>query len=129
MGTNAHLGAFRNCLLHNLNFSLHQNGGIIQLINQNFFLIISLRTTLLLSLGLVHDQRRSQFSGYFGSPLESFFPGCLFSWASLLFSFIQLSFKLLVSLQYQQESSGFSEPSVPRVSCGSLGFPRYGLPV
>ena len=129
MVSNAHLGAFSNCALHDVRFCLCQNGGIVQPTNQVFFLIIGMRTTLLLSFGLVCDQRRSQFSGDFGSQSEILLSGCLFSKASLLFNLIQFSFKWVVSLQYQQESSGFREPSVPRASCGGLGFPKCGLQV
>ena len=67
-----------------------------------------MRTTHILSFGLVCDQRRSQFSGFFGS-----WSGCLFSKASLLLGFTQFSFKWPVSLQYQQEKSGSNDPSIP----------------
>ena len=91
------------------------------------FLISSVRTTLLLSFDLVLDQRRSQFSTCFSSQSALFFSGCLFSMASLLFYFIQFSFKWQVSLEYQQESSGFRDPSIPGSSCGGLNFPKYAL--
>ena len=91
-----------------------QNGGIVKLTNQVFlFLIIGMMTTLLLSFGLVHDQRRSKFSDNLGRQSEVIFSGCQLSWANLLFNLIQFSFIWPDSLQYQQESSGFREPSVP----------------
>ena len=83
-----------------------------------------MRTSLFLSFGLVHDQRGSHFSSVLASQ-----SGCLFSKASLLFNFMQFSFKWPVSFPNQQESSGSNDPSTPRVSCRGLGFPRYGLPV
>ena len=126
MGINAHLEAFSNCSLHNSHFCLCQNGGIVNLTNQVFlivFLIISMRTTLLLSFGLVCDQRMSHFSACFSIQSVLFFTGCLFSMASLLFNLIQFSFKWPVSLQYQQDSSGVREQSIPGASCRVWAFP------
>ena len=132
MGAYAHLGEFSNSSLHCLHFCFCQNGSIFNLTNQGFFIIFlisSMRTTLLLSFDLILDQRRSQSSACFGNQSDLFFFGSVSSMASLLFNFIQFSFKWPVSLWYWQESSGFREPSIPRASGGGLGFHKYGLPV
>ena len=129
MGAKAHLGALGNCSLHDFHFCLCQNRGIINLIDQVIFLIIGMRTILLLSLSLVHNQRSSQFSNCFGSQSVLTFSGCLFSRASLLFNLMQFPLKWLVSLQYWWDSSGLRDPSIPRASYEGLVFPRYGLPV
>ena len=135
-------GAFGNSSLHYFHFGLCQNGGTVNFTNQVFFsLRVSMRnhgvpskghivipyTTLFLSSGLVCDQRRSQFSDCLGSQSAVFFSGCPFSRASPLFNLIQFYFRQPVSLQYQQECSGYKEPSVPGTSCGGQGFTKYGM--
>ena len=115
------LGSFSNCSLLNIHFCLRVNGGIVNLTNQVFlivFLIASMSTTLLLSFFW------SMTKGGLSFLLVSVANQCCFSqtahspWPVFYSNLIAFSFKLPVSSQYQQDSSGFREPSIHRANCG-----------
>ena len=133
IGTDRHLRALYNSMLHNFQFSCCWNRCIVNWLDQFFLICVCMRTTLINSYSLVPSWRRLQFS---------FFSGCLFlvvsmsnflappllgSWLSKTshqVNLMQFSFRWLVSLQYQQVNAGSREPSTPGANCDGCGFPR-----